>query len=61
MKNIDYAIDEKGILTIKIDTKKSFGMSKSGKTTIIASTEGNQAIGLSSGSVINVGINVYTK
>jgi hypothetical protein len=41
-------------LTIKVDLTKTFGPSKSGKTIIVASTEGNVRIG-----DVTVGLNVY--
>ncbi len=44
MKNVDLSIDG-GILTIRVDLSQTFGPSSSGKTTIIASTEGNVAAG----------------
>ena len=43
MKNVDLTLDG-NILTIKVDLSKEFGPSTSGKTTIIASTEGNKAV-----------------
>ena len=56
MKNIDMKVKDK-ILTVTVDLSKEFGASQSGKTTIIASTEGN--IALSTFPEIKVGINVY--
>jgi hypothetical protein len=57
MKNIETTI--KGDkLTIVVDLAKTFGPSKSGKTTIIASTEGNQKV---DGSDAVFGLNVYKK
>lgn len=53
-KNVTIVTDKKGIMTITIDTNKDFGASKSGKTTIIASTEGNKREG-----DVFVGLNVY--
>jgi predicted glycoside hydrolase/deacetylase ChbG (UPF0249 family) len=47
---------EDGVLTIKVDLKKDFGLSKSGKTVIIASTEGNQRV---TGTTATIGLNVY--
>lgn len=44
------------ILTIKIDLKKEFGLSKSGKTIVVASTKGNKAI---DDSDCIIGLNVY--
>ena len=43
MKNIEMKA-EGNILTIKVDLTKEFGPSSSGKTIIIASTEGNVAL-----------------
>ena len=45
------------ILTIEVDLSKDFGPSSSGKTTIIASTEGNAKIDGFEG--YRVGLNVY--
>ena len=56
MKNIETSID-KNMLTIKVDLTKSFGASGSGKSIIIGSSEGNQAIAPD----IYLGINVYKK
>jgi hypothetical protein len=57
MKNVQ--MDTKGNrLTITVDLSKSFGPSTSGKTIIIASTEGNQPI---EGSAAVIGLNVYRK
>ena len=43
MKNVEMTV-EGNILTIKVDLTKDFGPSSSGKTIIIASTEGNVSI-----------------
>jgi hypothetical protein len=53
MKNVETMVVG-NILTIKVDLSKSFGPSKSGKTIIVASTEGNTKIG-----DVTVGLNVY--
>lgn len=58
LKNIHMDLNG-NILTIKIDLTKSFGPSSSGKTIIIASTEGNVAV--PGHEDIKVGVNVYTK
>jgi hypothetical protein len=56
MQNIK--MTKKGdILTIEIDTSKRFGTSTSGKSTNIASTQGNVAV--EEGSDIKIGINCY--
>jgi len=57
MKNVQMAV-EGNILTIKVDLSKEFGPSTSGKTIIIASTEGNVAI---PDREEKVGLNVYRK
>ncbi len=57
MKNIDLKVKDK-ILTITIDLNKEFGRSKSGKTIIVASTEGN--VSVPGAENIKVGVNVYT-
>ncbi len=57
MKNVEVAI-EGTMLTITVDLSKEFGPSASGKTTIIASTEGNVTI---PGREEKVGLNVYRK
>ena len=57
MKNVDISVSD-DILTIKVDLTKNFGPSSSGKTIIIASTEGNYP--LPSRNEV-VGLNVYHK
>jgi len=57
MKNVDMKV-EGNILTIKVDLSKEFGPSSSGKTVIIASTEGNVTI---EGREEKVGLNIYRK
>lgn len=47
------------ILTIKVDVSKTFGKSSSGKSTIIASTEGN--VSIPGRDEVKIGLNVYTK
>jgi hypothetical protein len=58
MKNIEMKL-EGDILTIKVDVTKEFGPSASGKTIIIASTEGN--ISIPEKEEIKIGLNVYKK
>ena len=57
MKNVEMTV-ENGILHIKVDLSKEFGPSSSGKTIIIASTEGNVSI---PDREEKVGLNVYRK
>jgi len=58
MKNVEMTVDG-NILTIKVDLTKDFGPSSSGKTIIIASTEGN--VSISDNEEAKVGLNVYKK
>ena len=58
MKNVDMALDGT-ILTIKVDLSKEFGPSASGKTIIIATTEGN--VSVPGAEEKKIGLNVYTK
>jgi hypothetical protein len=58
MKNIDMVV-EGDVLTIKVDLSQRFGKSSSGKSIIIASTEGNQSV--PNNDDIKIGLNIYTK
>ncbi len=58
MKNVEMNV-EGNILTIKVDLSKEFGPSTSGKTIIIASTEGNQSV--PDKEEVKIGLNVYKK
>lgn len=58
MKNIEMTTNG-DILTIRVDLSQRFGKSSSGKSTIVASTEGNQAV--AGHEEIKIGLNVYTK
>lgn len=58
MKNVEMKLEE-NILTVKVDITKEFGPSSSGKTIIIASTEGN--ISIPEKDEIKIGLNVYKK
>jgi hypothetical protein len=55
MKNVDMSI-EGNILTIKEDLTKDFGPSSSGKTIIIASSEGYQSV--PGKEAVKIGLNV---
>jgi hypothetical protein len=58
MKNVDMNV-EGNTLVIKVDLSQEFGPSSSGKTIIIASTEGNVSVpGMEDKKV---GLNVYRK
>lgn len=57
MKNVEMHV-EGNILTIQIDLSKEYGPSSSGKTIIIASTEGNVSV---PEHQEKIGLNVYRK
>ena len=57
MKNVELKV-EGTILTIKVDLSKDFGPSSSGKTTIVATTEGNVSV---PGREEKIGLNIYKK
>ena len=50
---------EGDIITIKVDVSKEFGPSASGKTIIIATTEGN--VSISGSEEKKIGLNIYMK
>jgi hypothetical protein len=57
MKNVEMSV-EGTMLTIRVDLSKEFGPSSTGKTIIIASTEGNVAI---PNRQEKIGLNIYRK
>lgn len=57
-KNVEMSL-KGSILTVTVDLSKSFGPSASGKTIIIASTEGN--VDVPGAEHVKAGINLYTK
>lgn len=58
MKNVEMKV-EGNILTITVDLSKEFGLSSSGKSMIIASTEGNQPV--EGKEEVKIGLNIYKK
>ncbi len=60
MKNIEMKL-EGSKLIIKVDLAQDFGPSSSGKSIIIASTEGNQSIPGWEDKGVKIGLNVYKK
>lgn len=58
MKNCEMKLDG-NILTITVDISKEFGISSSGKSIIIASTEGN--VSIPEKDEVKIGLNVYRK
>ena len=60
MKNVKMTVsDDRKTLTIVVDLTQDFGPSSSGKTTIVASTEGNADVPDVPG--MKIGLNVYKK
>ena len=58
MKNVEMILDG-DILTIKVDLSKEFGTSASGKSIIIATTEGNMSV--PGAEEKKIGLNIYRK
>ena len=57
MKNVNMQL-EGTVLTIKVDLSKNYAPSNSGKSFVIASTEGNKGI---DGTDCKIGLNIYRK
>lgn len=57
MKNVEVSVDG-DVLTIRVDLSKHFGPSSTGKTIIIATTEGNVSL---PDRDEKIGLNVYRK
>ena len=55
MKNVEMSVDGETLI-IQVDLSKNFGPSKSGKTILIASTEGNVSV---PEREEKIGLNVY--
>ena len=58
MKNCEMKLNG-NMLTITVDVSKDFGKSSSGKSIIIATTEGN--VSIPEKEEIKIGLNVYKK
>ena len=58
MKNVEISIDG-NIMTIKVDLSKEFGPSTSGKSIVIASSEGNKSV--PGKEDVKIGLNIYKK
>lgn len=55
MKNVKLTVNGDTLL-IEVDLSQNFGASSSGKSIVVASTEGNQPVGKDN---IKIGLNVY--
>jgi len=60
MQNVNVIAESDGKLLIEIDTTQSFGLSKSEKSVVIASTQGNADVKLADGRTVKLGLNCYT-
>ena len=58
MRNVELKVNGK-VLTLTVDLSKTLGASKSGKSIVIASTDGNVTVEGHAG--VYVGLNVYRK
>ena len=57
-QNVEYAVDEDGILSLSIDTTAPTTKSGSGKTDVVASTHGNKVIASPVGQ-LRLGLNLF--
>lgn len=57
--NVAYEVSDKNILTITVDLNKDQGKSKSGKTILIGSSQGNTKITDAKDNEVIFGVNVY--
>jgi ABC-type proline/glycine betaine transport system ATPase subunit len=57
MENVEMTV-EGDQLVIKVDLSKSFGLSGSGKSEIIATTRGNATV---PGTDVKIGLNIYRR
>ena len=58
MQNVDIKVEGK-TMTITVDLTKRLGISRSGKSQLIATTSGNQSF-VTEGGNVSVGVNIYT-
>ena len=58
MRNVEAEIDGQW-LTMRVNLAEEEELSGSGKSMVIASSEGNQSVGEYQGRTIKVGVNVY--
>lgn len=58
-KNVSYEVSKDNKLVITVDLKARNGMSKSGKTETIATSNGNTKIADKDGNEVIFGLNVY--
>lgn len=58
-ENVQWEITENGVLAIYVDLKAPTRPSKSGKTDVIASTQGNKKLSPADGAPVFLGVNCY--
>jgi len=59
MRNVKMDVSKDNVLTITVDLTQEMGPSKSRKTTIIASSDGNVAVENTADGSIKMGLNIY--
>lgn len=57
--NLLFTITGKSAVLFKVDFTKELGLSKSGKSNMIATSKGAKSITLPDGSVLKVNVNIY--
>lgn len=58
-ENLEAEMDTSGILTLKINTKKSLGRSQSGRNTMLSTTHGQDSFLAPDGRKIKINLNLY--
>jgi len=62
MTNMEMNVDKAGKLHITIDLNREAGFSKTGKSMIVATTNGNQVVPFQNGGKVTyLGVNCYRK
>ena len=61
IKNVNMAISDGGILTITVDLNEEYGLSKSGKNVVIATTAGNADVPSMENLGVKIGLNIFKK
>jgi hypothetical protein len=59
MQNCEITVDGNKLF-IEVETNRRLGLSKTGKTILVASSLGNERVQLEDGTILFVGLNVYT-
>jgi len=59
MRNVKMDVSKDNVLTITVDLTQEMGRSKSGKTMIVASSDGNVDVANTADGSIKMGLNIY--